>query len=131
MALVALALPSCGKKPKPLFPTQGKLIINGQPAANVLVFFHPVDTTDPEPTRSFATSGLDGTFKVTTRAQDDGMPEGEYIVTLLYEPVDSPLSRPKGKPPTFDKKYNDAKTSPLRAKITNQPMNTLEPFDVK
>ena len=132
LVVFALAFASCGgKKPRPLYPTSGKLNINGLPAGNVTVFFHAVNPADAEETRSFATTNPDGTFSLTTRALNDGAPEGEYVVTLLYEPLDSPLMRQKGKPPTFDKKYNDPKTSTLRAKVENKPQNTIDPFDVK
>lgn len=131
LAVAALSLASCGKKEKPLYPTEGKLLINGEPAANVTVFFHTTDPAASSDTRPFATTELDGSFKLTTRAVNDGAPAGEYVVTILYEPVNSPLSRPKGKPPTYDKKYESVKTSPLRAKVEAKPQNTLDPFDVK
>jgi hypothetical protein len=95
------------------------------------VFFYSSDPNETEPTRPFATTRPDGTFTVTTSAENDGAPAGEYIVTLLYEPLDSPLSRPKGKPPTFDKKYANPATSPLRAKVEAKPMNMLETLEVK
>lgn len=130
--LSSFALAGCGgKKVKPVYPTEGKLLINGQPVGNVTVFFHAVNQADAAETKSFATTEPDGTFKLTTRAAGDGCPAGEFVVTLLYEPLDSPLTRAKGKPPTFDKKYGDVKTSPLKAKIEAKPLNTLEPFDVK
>jgi hypothetical protein len=126
------ALAGCGgKKLKPVYPTEGKLLINGQPVGNVTVFFHAVNQADAAETKSYATTEPDGSFKLTTRAAYDGGPAGEFVVTLLYEPLDSPLTRVKGKPPTFDKKYGDATTSPLKAKIEAKPLNTLEPFDVK
>jgi hypothetical protein len=133
LVVFALSVASCGGGPKrkPTYPTEGKLLINGQPAGGVAVFFYSADPNETEPTRPFATTRPDGTFTVTTSAENDGAPAGEYVVTLLYEPLDSPLSRPKGKPPTFDKKYSNPATSPLRAKVEGKPMNALEPFDVK
>ena len=128
----ALSAASCGgPKRKPTYPAEGKLLINGQPAGGVTVFFYSADPNETEPTRPFATTRSDGTFTLTTSAENDGAPAGEYVVTLIYEPLDSPLSRPKGKPPSFDKKYSNPATSPLRAKIENKPTNTLEPFDVR
>jgi len=127
--LIAIVAVACdGPKRKPAFPTQGKLLIGNQPVANVTLFFQPVGTTDAEPTRAYATTSLDGTFSLTTYEANDGAPEGDYVVTLLYEPVDSPLSRAKGKPPKIDKKYTAIETSPLKVKIEKKPMNQLEPF---
>ncbi|MDY3553327.1 DUF4198 domain-containing protein [Gemmata sp. JC717] len=133
IAVAALLIASCGgPSRKPTYPTQGKLLINGQPAAGVTVFLHSLDATETEPTRPFATTKPDGTFSLTTTAADDGAPAGEYVVTLLYEPLESPLMRAnKGKPPTFDKKYSDPKASPLRVTIQAKPSNELPPLEVK
>jgi hypothetical protein len=132
VVVILFGVVACGgPKRKPTFPTEGKLLINGQPAGNVTVFLTPLTSSDPEETRAYATTKPDGTFSLTTYGAYDGAPEGEYVVTLLYEPLDSPLSRAKGKPPTFNKKYGDPNASPLRATITRQPKNQLEPFDVR
>lgn len=130
-ALAFLAVSCSSSKRKPTYPTEGKLLIHGQPAGGVTVFLHSTDPAETEPTRPVGTTAPDGTFSLTTSAANDGAPAGEYIVTILYEPVDSPLTRSKTKPPTFDKKYTDPKTSPLRARVENKPKNTLDPIDVK
>ena len=123
---------SCGgSKRKPTYPTDGTLLIGGKPIGGVTVFLYSTDPSETEPTRPFATTNPDGTFSLTTSALNDGAPAGEYVVTVIYEPLDSPLTRVKGKPPAFDKKYSDPKTSPLRAKIENKPKNTLDPLDVR
>lgn len=129
---LALSVAGCesGPKRKPTFPVEGKLLVNGKPAGGVTVFFYSTDPNETEPTRPFATTKPDGTFVLTTSADGDGAPAGEYTVTLLYEPLDSPLSRAKGKPPTFDKKYAIPATSPLRAKVEAKSKNVLDPFDV-
>ncbi|MBY0458149.1 MAG: carboxypeptidase-like regulatory domain-containing protein [Gemmataceae bacterium] len=131
VALTALCGCGDGSNRKPLFPTEGKLLIKGQPAGGVTVFLHSTDPNETEPTRPFATTNPDGTFTVTTVTANDGAPAGEYVVTLLYEPLDSPLTRAKGKPPSIDKKYANPKTSPLRAVIEAKAQNTLAPFDVR
>ncbi|MDB5313218.1 MAG: hypothetical protein JWO38_7420 [Gemmataceae bacterium] len=132
VVVVLLGVISCGgPRQKPTYPTDGKLLISGQPVGNVTVFLNPLNSPDPELTRAYATTKSDGTFSLTTYAAYDGAPEGEYVVTILYEPLDSPLFRAKGKPPTFDKKFTDPATSPLRATIVKQPRNQLDPFDVK
>ena len=127
--VLALSALSCsGPKRKQTYPAEGTLLINGHPAGGVTVFLYSTDPSETEPTRPFATTNPDGTFVLTTSAANDGAPAGEYIVTLLYEPLDSPLARAKGKPPTFDKKYGDPKTSPLRATIEAKPGNVLQPI---
>ena len=98
-ALLAAGLAAgCGKGRTPVYPVEGQLLIGGKPAANVFVLFTP-SNPGPEVLRPSATTDADGKFRVTTFEANDGAPAGDYVVTLLYEPVNSPLSRPKGKPP--------------------------------
>lgn len=134
LVTVALATASCGGGPKrkPTFPTEGKLLLSGKAYGGVTVFLYSTDPAETEPTRPFGVTNPDGTFTLTTSAQGDGAPEGEYAVTLLYEPLDSPLMRAKGpKPPPIDRKFADPKTSPLRVKIEAKEKNVLEPLDTK
>jgi hypothetical protein len=132
-AALALVAASCGgPKRKPTYPTEGTLLIGGKPAGGVTVFLYSTDPAETEPTRPYATTNPDGTFSLTTSAANDGAPEGEYVVTVIYEPLDSPLARAKrAKPPPFDKKYSDPKSSPLRVRVEKKPKNVLEPLDLK
>lgn len=130
----ALALSACGGGPKrkPTFPTEGKLLLNGKAYGGITVFLYSTDPNETEPTRPFGVTNPDGTFTLTTSAQNDGAPAGEYAVTLLYEPLDSPLMRAKGpKPPAIDRKFADPKTTPLRVKVAENEKNVLEPLDAK
>lgn len=134
VAACALALSACGggSKRKPTFPTEGKLLLNGKAYGGITVFLYSTDPNETEPTRPFGVTGPDGTFVLTTSAQGDGAPAGEYAVTLLYEPLDSPLMRSKGpKPPPIDPKFANPKTSPLRVKVAEKEKNVLDPLDTK
>lgn len=119
----------CAKGRIPVFPTEGKLVINGVPAANVFVLFHSADGK-PDALKPSATTDQDGKFRLTSHEAYDGAPAGEYTVTLLYEPVNSPLLRPKGKPPQIPVLYTKAQTSPLRARVETQPKNEIAPFSI-
>jgi hypothetical protein len=122
-------LAGCGGKGRtPVYPAEGQLLIGGKPAVNVFVMLTPVDG-GPDSLRPSATTDLEGKFKLTTYDAYDGAPAGEYVVTLLYDPVDSPLSRPKGKPPQIPADYTKVESSPLRAKVEATPAGTvLQPF---
>ena len=124
-----LLLPACAKRPRPVYPASGQLLIDGKPVGGVFVLFNPVDP-GPEVERPSATTEPDGTFRLTTRTAYDGGPAGEYIVTLLYEPVTSPLSRPKGPPPNIDGQYLSVTSSPLRARIEPKPANEIPAFRI-
>jgi hypothetical protein len=120
----------CGKGRTPAYPTEGQLLIGGKPAVNVFVLFHPVNATGPGVLRPSATTDADGKFRLTTYDAYDGAPAGEYVITLLYEPVNSPLFRPKGKPPKVPPEYTKMETSKLRATVAAQPGNVVEPINL-
>jgi hypothetical protein len=124
---VALTLGCGGPKRKPAYTTEGKVLIDGEPAANVTVFLHP-PASDPAPVRPLGVTDANGVFKLTSYNAYDGAPEGEYVVTLMYEPLDSPFLRKKGKKPNIPDKYTKAGDSPLRARVEPHPGNVLEPI---
>jgi hypothetical protein len=128
VACALLALGCGGPKRKPVFTTEGKILqANGSPAVNVTVFLHP-PASDPDPLRPLGVTDESGTFKLTTYDANDGAPAGEYVVTLMYEPLDSPLFRKKVKKPDIPAAYTKPDTSPLRAKVEARPGNVLEPI---
>ncbi|MGL4553907.1 MAG: hypothetical protein ACRC33_22335 [Gemmataceae bacterium] len=67
-------------------PVSGKLFSRGKPAAGALVIFNPPSQADEkDPIYPKGTVKDDGSFRLTTYAQDDGAPEGEYSVTVLWQ----------------------------------------------
>jgi hypothetical protein len=129
--LIAIALflfiCGCGETKEKVYPTEGRLLIGGKPAANVFVLFNPVNGKQ-DAKRPSATTDMEGRFQLTTIEALDGGPAGDYTVTLLYEPVSSPLTRAKGKPPQIPATYNKVETSPLKAKIEAKAKNEIEVF---
>ena len=113
-----------------LYPVRGTVYINGSPASDVNVMF-----TRTEPIEGFSTplspSGVtddDGTFRLMSFDPDDGAPEGDYQVTIIY-PMNrfnknlSGIDRLKGK-------FANPKSSGVTAKIEPK-VNNLAPFDLK
>src|SRR4051794_24262711 len=83
LVVVALAgLVGCAGKRKPVTPVQGQLTVDGTPAAQAVVVFHPVEGGDD--VRPTGTVDDQGNFKLTTYAPDDGAPEGEYLVSVTW-----------------------------------------------
>jgi hypothetical protein len=90
--------------------------------------------------------GADGSFKLTTYEPDDGAPVGRYQVTVVRGQVDVEeyveLSK-KMTPAELTKymqkmardplaqKYANGRSSGLSAEITAQPLNKLEPFQLR
>src|SRR5262245_25475123 len=65
-------------------PVVGKLLVNGVPAANAMVAFHPLGTGGPAALRPVGVTGPDGTFCLTSYEAGDGAPAGEYAVTAVW-----------------------------------------------
>jgi hypothetical protein len=65
-----------------LYAVEGNVLINGEPAANLNVAFHPLDG-DKKYCPVGRTDGK-GTFHLMTHAGADGAPAGEYSVTFVW-----------------------------------------------
>lgn len=127
LALAAGFIAGCGGPSRlPVYPARGQLTIGGKPAAGVFVALHPTPDPGQDAMRPFATTREDGTFTLTTYEVEDGAPAGEYVVTLLYEPSNSPLMKKKPpRPPRIDDVYLSATTSKLRATVRAAPSNEV------
>lgn len=63
--------------------THGRVVSGGKPAAGAVLVFHAVGGTGGRlPPR--ARAGPDGRFAVTSADGGDGLPEGEYAVTVEW-----------------------------------------------
>jgi hypothetical protein len=66
-----------------LYAVEGKVLVNGEPAANLNVAFHPLGD-DNNLYCPVGRTDSKGTFHLTTRRGADGAPAGEYSVTLVW-----------------------------------------------
>ena len=84
--MLALALPSCGRRDgPPLYPVHGKVIYKGQPAAGATVILRRQDpepnTTPPVPAGQV---NDDGTFPVAVNERGNGARPGKYAVLIQW-----------------------------------------------
>ncbi|WP_165069887.1 carboxypeptidase regulatory-like domain-containing protein [Paludisphaera rhizosphaerae] len=154
---LALAFAGCGGGDVdlgyrlPVQPTSGTLTWKGGPVKGALVRFHPVD---PQAVRAPADEQLaepslttetdaDGRFIMSSYLADDGVPAGDYVVTVApsaleaIQPIDAtvapaetpedvaPAKGRKPAAPSFSKVYRDAATSPLKASVKEGTDNTF------
>lgn len=71
----------------PVHPVSGKITASGKGIARAQLKFQPTGSlTDPggRTISPAAESGDDGSFKATTYAAGDGLPAGEYAVTVTW-----------------------------------------------
>jgi len=102
---------------KPTQPVQGKVFFEGTPAANAHVVFHrPLPDGKRYEYGGDALVEADGSFTMTTYTANDGVPVGDYAVTVtLREPMWDDASKPG--PNRLPQRYSKPATSELRVKV--------------
>jgi len=98
---------------KPTQPVAGKVFLDGTPVANARVDFHLIEGDK----RTRIADGLteaDGSFNVSTYKAGDGVPTGDYAVTVVLRRLspDGTLT-----PNSLPTQFSAAATTPLRAKV--------------
>jgi hypothetical protein len=119
---------SCaGVKRKPVFPVQGKVLYQGKPTANAVVFLHLLGDADANEPKPHGVVGADGSFQISTYGDKDGAPAGQYAVTVVWK------TEAKGgddQDNLLPVRYMSPSTSGLTAQVKEGP-NELEPFQLK
>ena len=134
IALVVLAsLQGCGRDSSAgLQQVHGHITFNGRPTAHAQVTFHPVNASARGGVRPVGTVDEQGNFTLTSLTQGDGVPPGDYRVTVVW--YLARLARP-GSDETVSAnylptKYASVETSDLA--VTVKPGETeLKPFNLK
>jgi hypothetical protein len=136
LALVLLAAAACSGKPA-VVPVQGEAFKDNQPAAGALIIFHPIGVKGIDDLRPTATVDETGSFQPSTWKPNDGLPEGDYDVTVVWlEPARAGNTLIGGGerrgmvPDRLGGRYADPKKPQLRATIRKGEANKLR-FDLK
>ena len=99
------------------YPVTGQVFVDGQPAAELAVFFTSENGLNKEfPTISTATTNAEGKFEVSTYESGDGIPEGTYKVTFMWGQVNL-LTMAYGGPDKLNDRYNDPSGSPFKVTV--------------
>jgi hypothetical protein len=119
-----------GKSLPPQYPVRGKVVSKGQPAAEAIVTLHAASPGASKVAPRGVTA-TDGTFVIGSRLKDDGAPEGEYAVTIVWPQAQDPQKQFENTPPDrLEGRYNDAKNPKWRVHIA-AGKNDLGPFEVE
>jgi hypothetical protein len=113
----------CGSERKPVFPVRGKLTYRGQPMARAQVTYVLLKDGGLSRSASYATADANGEYRMSTYLQYDGVPPGDYVVTIRW-----PGARRGGNgdddekvgPDQLRDAYGYAATSKLRATVHEQ-----------
>jgi hypothetical protein len=123
----------CGNRGLPVFPVQGELRYNKEPAAKALVIFTPQENTDAKNWPNGYPRGVvkeDGSYKLSTYGETDGAPAGEYAVTVLW--LENVEGSHEEKVDKLQGRYADAVTSKYRFQVkADRKGTTIEPIELR
>lgn len=134
LCIVASALSGCGaEKGSDLprcYPVSGQVLIDGQPAVRAMVSFHS-QTPCPDGKAYGGQTFTDdeGRFRMTTFAAGDGVPSGDYAVTVVATWI-SKDGQDVGVPDLLKGQYANPEKSPLKVQVEKSPLE-LKPFELK
>jgi hypothetical protein len=124
-------LPACGgPHRKIVYPTHGKVLVNGKPAVDAFVHFTPVNPSDPEPSNAYGQVDETGSFAVSTYVSGDGVAAGEYILTLEWPERSGILKNDFGGPDRLKGRYKDPKNSKFRFTVEKKSLNEVPAFEL-
>lgn len=83
---ISLSL-GCSRGPEPphMVVVTGKVLANGQPVTAGAIYFHPDETNSFQADKPSSLLQLDGSFTAKTYPFGEGVPPGQYKVTLSPE----------------------------------------------
>ena len=84
LLLLCLLATACSTAKVPLYPAEGKVFFNDQPAHGAVVWLHPVDSSDPAIPKPRGKADKEGTYRLGTFDTRDGAPAGKYHVTVFW-----------------------------------------------
>ena len=120
--VVLLSLSACGTSPptgprQETFPVAGQVVIDGVPTEKVVVRFHNQKELGKENALVPSTeTGKDGKFKVSSYAESDGVPEGDYVLTFFLREFDLLHMRYTGEDKLNDR-YSDPQKSEIKVSV--------------
>jgi hypothetical protein len=132
VAFAILTSASCGKSDK-LYPVNGKVIVNGEPAVHAAVFLRQANT---DPLNQRMIMGIvreDGHFSVVCESLGEGAPPGEYDVLIEWK--HDQLRRRTGSNTLVPAdRLNGAFSDPKQPRFhvtVKAERNNLSPFELK
>ncbi len=83
--LLMLVAAGCGGEPLPKrYPVVGRVLVDGKPAADATVVFHPLVPVDVALPQPIGFTDAQGNFALTTIDSRDGAPPGDYAITVQW-----------------------------------------------
>jgi len=110
------------------YPVRGIVLVDGKPAKDAIVTFHPKEQTGDRPYLPTGQTNENGEFALATFVAGDGVPTGEYSVTVVWPVRRNPISTLWEGDKLNGRYANKGKTT-LRVTVEKQPLQ-LPPFEL-
>jgi hypothetical protein len=111
-------------------PSKGSLTVDDKPAYQARVFFHPKAEIDGTKIQPMAIVAADGTFQPTTYAEGDGLPVGEYTVTVTWPEIKMDIGEEVQGPDRLHRVY-DKPERPVAQVVIQEGPNEIPPIRLK
>lgn len=124
VVLVAGCSGNSGPARKTTVKVKGTLEVNGQPPMSPMqIECHNSAGMDTKmPSVSQAISDPEGTFEISTYEKGDGIPAGDYTLTVTWK-VFNTMSMMYSGEDRLKGKYSDPKTSTIKFTVEDQPVD--------
>ena len=104
-----------------VYPVSGKVSVRGAAAEGARVVFYPVSEELKKPGMPipYGTTDGQGVFKLRSYDADDGAPEGEYKISVIWFdlPPEKAQENPSSAKDRLSGKYSNPQNSNLTAKV--------------
>lgn len=114
----------------PVFPAEGRVLLNSKPLAGALIVLYPKEGVDGRAIPARAQSDREGNFHLTTYEASDGVPTGQYAVTVHYYPLEKHGESYSAGPNSLPAKYSSPKSTDLVVQI-REGKNKLPPLTLR
>ncbi|BBO34378.1 hypothetical protein [Lacipirellula parvula] len=121
VAIALMAMAGCGEaKPQrtAVFPAKGTITLKGEPAHGAIIALHPKSPLPAGVPAPRANVDKDGSFAVSTYDSGDGAPEGEYVLTVVWNKLIKNGGDVRIGPNVIPTKYGNPTSSDLVVKVT-------------
>lgn len=108
----------------PTWPVEGRVLFDGKPPVGAQVVFHSAASNGAASIHPMGQVDSEGKFTLTTFAANDGAPEGDYDVTVVWWVAKNDRAAQNRLPA----RYQQPARSGLRAKVTAGASNALPTF---
>lgn len=118
-AVAILAISGCGSDGPPVldvYPTAGKLVLDGEPFGPALVMLTP---TAKEGRTTVGVADAQGQITFTSYEAGDGIPAGSYKVTVTSDATTGPFPKP------IPRLYTNPQSTPLTVTVEPKEDNAV------